>query len=116
MEFKIGRFVLEGYTSEDVELTKLQEMIYKKKNKCNCWKVTVENFGWQKKNGHKYIKAYLALALINSILPDTHCTFKIFNCGRGFAVQNFHHDSPTGDEMYYVMPVSGKEYFENTRQ
>jgi len=71
------------------------------------WYVTVEHFGWRGISGDAVICADNGADLLSKILPDTDCTFKIFDYGRtGFKIQNFHHDSPSGREWYYVRPMT----------
>ncbi|MBU2571578.1 MAG: hypothetical protein KJ725_16440 [Gammaproteobacteria bacterium] len=40
-----------------------------------------------------------------NILPKTDCTFKVFLEQNIIRIQNFHHDSPTGNEWYTVRPA-----------
>jgi hypothetical protein len=78
----------------------------------NCrWLATVENFGWQKLGGEKEFKAEDAEELLQQILPKTECHFKIWidMAGQKIRLQNFHHDSPTGDEIYTIRPSTGEE-------
>jgi len=83
--------------------------VMRKKNKHDNWQVDVKDFGWACKNGYKYVKADKGAVLINSILPNTECSFKIYNWGSdGLLIQNFHHDSCTGKEIYCVRPKKRK--------
>jgi len=84
--------------------------IMNKKCKTNCWKVEISNFGWKNQNGNKVFKADDARELINNLLPNTPCTYKIYNYSNGLAIQNFHHDSPTGNEWYYLKPIAESTY------
>jgi hypothetical protein len=84
--------------------------IMDKKNKDIYWKVKVNNFGWRNLDGSKFLKAKSGKELLEGILPETECTFKIFNYRNGFAVQNYHHDSPTGNEWYYIVPCTYRTY------
>lgn len=73
-----------------------------KKN--DAWYATVENFGWRKLNGQKHFIAKDGQSFLRELLPQTQCTFKVFK-GEGewlFEIQNWHHDSPAGDEWYRV--------------
>ena len=73
------------------------------RNPSGLWHAEVENFGWQKLSGTKDFEARNGRLFLNAILPQTDCTFKVYQYGRkGLAINNFHHDSPTGDEWYYV--------------
>ena len=70
------------------------------------WYAEVEGFGWRGQSGCKAFEATTGEAFMNSILPRTDCTFNVYeqNTGDGIrlAINNFHHDSPTGKEWYYV--------------
>jgi len=84
--------------------------VMKKKNYRNYykdkWIVEVNGFGWRNLDGHKKVTAETGEELLREILPRCECTFKIFNDGcTGLKVQNFHHDSPTGNEWYYIRPM-----------
>jgi len=99
-------------------LTEWLTEIMQKKNYRNyykhSWDVKVENFGWRSSNGEAKIKAKDGTELLQKILPDTDCTFRIFHDGRtGIKIQNFHHDSPTGNEWYHVRPMTIKEVEEH---
>jgi hypothetical protein len=91
-------------------LTELMEKI----NKGGKWFCTVENFGWQSRNGYKAFSATKGRSLLSAILPNTDCSFKVFVEGKGFGryikIQNFHHDSPHGREIYCVRKWSGKKH------
>ena len=84
-----------------------------RKNPNGYWKIIMNNFGWRNMDGYKYLHAEKGEDLLRGILPDCDCTFRVFNFGKGLAIQNFHHDSPTGNEWYYLMPASEKTYVEN---
>lgn len=75
------------------------------------WKATVNGFGWRGLNGEKYISADNAKTLLSEVLPDTDCTFHIYNFRNGIAIQNYHHDSPTGNEWYYIVPIASDTYY-----
>ncbi len=79
--------------------------VMSEKNPGGNWYAEVRNFGWQSLHGHKAFNAADGRAFLRNILPQTDCTFHIFHHGKnGLAIQNFHHDSPTGNEWYYVAP------------
>ena len=84
------------------ELTEVMQKI----NKGGKWFCTVENFGWQSRNGYLTFEATKGQNLLSRILPNTDCHFRIFVEGKGFGrylkIQNFHHDSPVGNEWYTV--------------
>jgi len=84
-----------------------------RKNPGGYWKAAVKNFGWRNLNGFKYCFADSGEKLIREILPECDCTFRIFNHGKGLAIQNFHHDSPTGNEWYYLVPIAQSTYENN---
>ena len=74
------------------------------KNSHGGWLAEVNNFGWRSLNGHKYFQAMTGRELLQKVLPQTECTFKIYRYGKGFAINNAHHDSPTWNEWYYITP------------
>lgn len=78
-----------------------------------CWKATVNNFGWRNLKGEKYFKAENGQELIREVLPNCQCTFHIFNWRNGFCIRNWHHDSPIGNEYYYIVPVQISTYDKN---
>jgi hypothetical protein len=92
-------------TSEewDVLITELT-VIIQKKNPSGNWHAEVKNFGWQALNGYQDFNTVDGREFLRKILPKTDCKFNVFNYGRGLAIQNFHHDSPTGKEWYYILP------------
>lgn len=73
------------------------------------WTACVENFGWRNLSGHKEFRADDGKKLLEEILPKTDCTFKIFDRKDHIALQNFHHDSPTGNEWYRIEPTKEGE-------
>lgn len=76
----------------------------------NRWVASVNNFGWRNQNGTKTFRAENGQELLREILPKTNCTFRIFKDGRnGIKIQNFHHDSPMGNEWYYIKPMTKRE-------
>jgi len=92
--------------------------VMKKKNYRNYhkdkWMAKVNNFGWRHLDGNKCVTAENGIELLREILPDCDCTFKIFHNGRtGLKIQNFHHDSPVGNEWYYIRPMTIKEVENN---
>lgn len=91
----------------------LSEIIVKK-NPDGYWKAVVNNFGWRSLDGHKFLHANNCKELLREILPNTDCTFRIFNYGKGIAIQNFHHDSPCGREWYYITPCSYSTFYKMT--
>jgi len=71
------------------------------------WQGEVENFGWQKTSGHKEFEADTAQDFLSAILPETDCTFHIYidedHPFKEIKIQNFHHDSPMGNEWYTII-------------
>src|SRR5690348_493907 len=86
--------------------------ILKQKNRTGYWKARVRNFGWRSLDGTKSFEAETGSDFLREILPQTDCQFNIFEYGRGLAIQNFHHDSPVGNEWYYILPASRPKYEE----
>lgn len=115
---KIGAVFMEGSTScEDVEWEWLLEdlnSILSEKNSDLYWRAEVKNFGWDKRSGYRYLKVSNAEDFLYAVLPDTDCRFRIHDCEKGIAIRNFHHESPTGNEWYYVLPCPQNEYEENS--
>ena len=107
---KVGRKIIswEPDGSEDefswTDFCENLNPVINKKSPTGTWFATVENFGWDNRNGTKIFKAETAEQFFSQILPKCECTFKVFNYGKGLAVQNYHHDSPTGNEWYYIIP------------
>lgn len=81
------------------------------------FKLEVKNFGWQSRSGYKYVKVMNGKDLIRSILPDTPCTYRFFKVkhGKKLAMQNFHHDSPMGNEWYVITPCAYSTYEKEKR-
>lgn len=79
--------------------------------KSEFWFAEVNNFGWRSISGIAYFRASKLTDILSSILPKTECTFNIYNYGKdGLAIQNYHHDSCTGNEWYYIKPISETTY------
>jgi len=74
------------------------------KNPSGSWKARVENFGWRNSDGTKEFEASTGSDFIHELLPNCDCTYYIHEFGKGLAVHNYHHDSPTG-EWYYILPA-----------
>jgi len=101
-------FLFEQY-SEDV-CNGLTEILHRK-NKAGYWRAEVSNFGWQGKSGSAVFEITNGAELIQQVLPKTDCTFKVYNYGKGIAIQNWHHDSPMGNEWYYLVPITHDAYY-----
>jgi hypothetical protein len=71
------------------------------------WSGEAINFGWQKSSGSAEFQADNGPGFLANILPKTDCTFRIYiENGNTVKIQNFHHDSPTGNEWYTLTPIS----------
>lgn len=75
-----------------------------KKNPMSYWKASVKNFGWRSLDGQKEVfYADTGEKLLQAILPNCECSFKIYHNGKsGLAINNAHHDSPCWAEWYYI--------------
>jgi len=73
------------------------------------WIAAVVNFGWRKTSGTAKFKAENGFKLLVAVLPNTSNTFNIYKgedkVGPWLVINNFHHDSPTGDEWYLIRPL-----------
>jgi hypothetical protein len=88
-----------GYLTELIE----------KRNPNGEWSAEVSGLGWRGLSGQMNFQVSTGEDLLQIILPKTDCTFRIYDDGEGgLVIQNFHHDAPTGREMYYIHPLSGE--------
>ncbi len=94
------------------DFTEYLTTILDRKNPGGYWKAQVRNFGWRNLDGVKLLQAGDGASFLREILPQTDCHFYIFNYGNGLAIQNFHHDSPVGNEWYYVVPTTARMFAE----
>ena len=94
------------------DFTECLTSILERKNPDGYWKAQVRNFGWRNLDGVKFFKAWDGDSFLHEILPKTNCRYRIFNYGKGLAIQNFHHDSPVGNEWYYVVPTTARMFAE----
>lgn len=104
--------ILGTNSCEDYEWECITELLTELLNDYNAgevWYAEVKNFGWRNLNGHKFFEAWYGSELLSEILPDTECRFSIYRRDGYIAIQNFHHDSPTG-EWYYIYPAERCEY------
>lgn len=69
------------------------------------WRAEVKNFGWRALDGYKEFEAEDGQKLLEQILPQTECVFKIYDRGDHIAINNAHHDSPVFAEWYTVRAV-----------
>lgn len=108
---QVGELIVEGSNAEgDKVWDRVCGMLDSHLRDCglddSSWHAEVVNFGWQKLNGHKDFHSDTAADFISTLLPETDCAFKIYKWGEnGIAIQNWHHDSNTGDEWYYIKPI-----------
>lgn len=75
------------------------------------WCVRVENFGWRNLGGEKVFGARDSQRFLQSILPDTDCTFNIYvdDETKTIQIRNWHHDSPMGNEWYTITVHEGDD-------
>lgn len=85
----------------------LGEILEGKNEDGDPWYVEVRGFGWRGLDGYKLVRTNEGAEFIGEILPDTPCTWIVYEWKDGIAVQNYHHDSPTGNEWYYAEPLRG---------
>ena len=70
------------------------------------WSAKVENFGWRNLSGTKGFHAENGSEFLSNLLPQTDCTFSLYiEDGHTIKINNFHHDSPTG-EWYTIQAAS----------
>ena len=70
------------------------------------WHAEAKNFGWLKLSGDKDFNAESGKTFLFEILPKTDCTFRIYTDEKDtIKIQNFHHDSPVGNEWYRITPL-----------
>ncbi len=87
-----------GFLDEDwALLTDSLTTVLDEINPDGLWYVEVENFGWRNLSGLKIFKSSHGRHFLSEILPECECTFKIFRDGNTLTIENYHHDSPTGE-------------------
>jgi hypothetical protein len=94
------------------ELTQALRALTKTQNgETMYFRVNVNDFGWRKQTGYKYMKVQDGKELLRETLPDTQCIYRFFKVrhGKKLAMQNFHHDSPMG-EWYVITPIAYSTY------
>ena len=120
---KVGRLRLEWNAGDLGEGLSGEELVWARedfnrdltrimssKNIIGLWGAMVSKFGWQKRDGRLKFEAVTGQELISKLLPNTECRFKVYNYGPGLAIQNWHHDQPTGSEWYYIKPLSRRAF------
>ncbi len=114
-ELKEGAISADEFkTKTEIEhFTEYLTSILKHKNPGGYWKAQVRNFGWRNLDGVKFLQAGDGESFLREILPKTDCHYYIFNYGKGLAIQNFHHDSPVGNEWYYDVPTTARMFAEH---
>ena len=70
------------------------------------WAVTMSGAGWRKQEGRRKVDAATGERLLQEILPDTECSFKIWRRADHILIDNAHHDRPIGGELYRVYPAA----------
>ncbi len=93
-------------------LQQIDELL-KKVNPNGYWFCEVLNFGWRSLSGHAYMEFTTGQSMISKVLPKTECSFKVFKKGKTIKIQNYHHDSPTGNEWYELKPISFRKYHQH---
>jgi hypothetical protein len=83
----------------------LNTELSKRKFKSNKWYATVTGFGRRGLSGEATFMADNGRDFLRGILPDTDCSFKVYTDNpKKLSIQNWHHDSPMGNEWYEVSP------------
>jgi len=118
---EVGDLLLSWEDGDEFEwddMTDELTSILKRKNKSGEWYAQVKNFGWQGMNGESHLEDLTdGGRFLRKILPDADCIFKIYDFGKnGLAINNFHHDSPTGKEWYYIVPYRYKKDLSESKQ
>jgi len=78
----------------------------------NAFVINVEGFGWRNTSGIKMSILENGSELLQSVLPRTQCTWKAYKDGNKLVIRNWHHDSPMGNEYYYIEPVDIDTFYE----
>jgi len=78
------------------------------------WTAEVTGFGWRDQSGEIDVFYEVdARKILEKILPNCECVYKIFMNRTGFKLQNFHHDSPVGNEWYEVRHITNQEFLKS---
>lgn len=87
-------------------LTELMNKVAKKNHMegTDLWRAEVKGFGWRGLSGQREFRAETGDELLRNVLPAADNTFYIYDRGDHIAINNFHHDAPTGREWYEIYP------------
>lgn len=92
----------------------LLDHVTKKYKETYYWTAEVEGFGWRGQSGEMDVFYEEDVReLLRRILPQCDCNYKIFMNRTGFRLQNFHHDSPVGNEWYTIRHITNKEFLKS---
>ena len=86
------------------------DQLIKEVNPDGYWHCDVKNFGWRKLSGHSYLEFETGREMLSKVLPKTDCSFNIYREENIIKIQNYHHDSPTGNEWYELTKISQDEF------
>ena len=112
-ELEVGKLVFKGTNScDEHEWEEVTWNIAELMGTNQYFRVRVSGFGWLAQDGHTVIEVQDEDNFLNQILPNTECSFKVYKYGDGMAINNAHHDKPTGGEWYYIEPMTYEEYEE----
>lgn len=92
------------------DLMRALTILLKEVNPDGFWFCEVSNFGWRNISGEAYFEFDDGSALCSKVLPKTDCHFNIFREDRKLRIQNFHHDSPVGNEWYTLTPLTEEAF------
>ena len=106
--FPIGNEIEDEVLYEDMLFALDMEMKALQPDGGTTWYAEVTNFGWRSLDGVSGAidvgEDRPAETLLQKILPNTPCSFRVFADDEGLYLQNFHHDSPWGREWYSIYP------------
>jgi hypothetical protein len=81
------------------------------KNPDGYWYAKVSNFGWRHLDGNTdFFNVDNGTELLRKVLPDTDCSFTIYDEDYGFRINNAHHDAPMGGEIYNIVILKDCAY------
>jgi hypothetical protein len=107
----------QDYDIQQVEWEDLLERlgeVMEERNPRNVWYIEGRRMGWRAQDGWQVAAVESAKELLQKVLPNTDCTFKIYEYGgHGLAINNAHHDSPVWKEWYYLVPGLDESLIEN---